>query len=1320
MSSLAYRYLKAILLLLSLIFLISGSEAQADQGYFFKQISLNEGLTQSTVRCVLNDRNGLIWIGTRSGLNRFDRYSIKSYVYKKNDPASIPGNQIIFIHEDRDGQIWVGTENGLALYDALKDNFKVLKLSDKPVIVQSVEETPDGLFFGGGGEIIKFNRELKELEVMRLKTKVKAFEMFNGMKAWKNQILLYTRRSGVWVFNPKLKTLEPVSFIREKEIMALYVDRKQQIWLSAFYGRGIERYDQHGKLQAHYDTKNSGLTHDIVLDMLEHDQKLWIATDGGGLNMLDLKSNTFSALKHVPGKSSSFPENSIISLNVDAEDNLWAGSVRGGLISIRKAFSNTYREAPLNSVHGLSARTVLSLVEDQQTMIWIGTDGGGLNRFDPKTLQFKHYPATYGMKVASLTDFNARYLLISAFSRGLYLFDKSTGAIEPYLLDKIGDQGKIIKSSGIAVNVHKVSADFIYLSTDQIFRYHLPDQELKLADYGSTKIRNNILLKIATDGQRTFLFGPYHIVQLDHVSNKISTVVRLNEDGNPITAVARDGNGIFWIGNRDGLMAYDPAKKSLRRIKTSLFNEVSTIVADRSGRLWIGAQQMVFAYLINENKFLAFGESDGVVPNEFLYKPNLVASTGDIYMGGVRGLLHIQKNIPAIRADVPVMSVMGLELNGVPLILNRNNKDDVVEIPWNHTSLVMKIMAREKDVFRKKMFRYQIIGLDAQVIETYDHAISLGSLPIGSYRILVSSGLKNGGWSEYTEVMKLKVPAPWFKSIWFLGLVLIGVLVVIRILYQNAIAKRERKLDWDMKVYEQQSYEAKIKFLINISHELRTPLTLIYSPLQRILKNMHPNAELQPKLMGVFRQATHMKEIIDMVLDVRKTEQAEDALILKRQELNSWIREVGAHFSQEFENKGIEMVYELDERIGDFIFDVKKCELILMNLLANALKFSRKDTLLTICTELRQQCIRISVIDEGIGLDHLDTAKLFKPFYQGTHAEHGSGIGLSFAKILTEMQGGNIGAEANSKGGATFYFELPVRMETNSLSEVLPVQPGSWPAHVNQTGTEGTDQASGTSVYTILIVEDEPELRAFLVDQLKSHFKLVLDAGDGITALELLMRERPDIVLSDVMMPGLDGFEFCKRLKEDLNVSHIPLVLLTTQNDAESRKIGYKLGADAYVAKPFDLDFLQTLLANLLRNREAVKQKYKESNLRIAVKAHTFSSADEVFMQKLNELISENLHLENLHVDFLTDKMAMSRASLYSKLKAVADIGVNDYINKFRLEKAAYLLSHSDLSMMDIADAVGFANQRYFSTVFKQYYLTTPSLYRKENSVKKG
>lgn len=1307
----AYKNNRTGFYLLIFFSFLCSLNVRADQGYYFKQISLSEGLTQSTVRCILNDRKGFIWIGTKSGLNRFDRYSLKSYFHKKDDPSSIPGNQIHFIQEDAAGNIWIATENGLVLYNPGTDNFTAITYDGKPVLVRSAIEIKGEVLFGGNGTIYKADISTKTVERINTSGHEKPTDMFSGVKAWYGDLLvLRTRRNGLWTFNIKSKELKRLTFVREKETMALYVDDKKQIWVAP-YGKGMLCYDKKGIIVAQYNSLNSGLNNDVVLDILERDQKLWIATDGGGINILNQQTKTFSTLKHIPGNSSSLPENSILTLYNDSENNLWAGSVRGGLIAIRKVFINTYKDAPLNSVYGLSEKTVLSIHEDHTGLLWIGTDGGGINRFDPAVMTFKHFPATYGFKIASITNFTEQELLISAFSKGLYIFNKINGSIRPFYTD-IHQQSNYIQASGIAINVNKVSDNRIYLFADQILSYNITEHNFTPVIFNAASNAYSSLLKIYTDEATTYLFGPYGVFELNHVLNKIKPVFQIKDNNGPITAASRDHSGGVWLGSNDGLRYYDPKKKQIRRIETNLFNEVSALVLDNQNRLWIGAQNMIFLYLIKEHKFIAFGESDGVVPNEFLFKPSLVTKSGDIYMGGVRGLLHISKNIPVIESVPPVIELMGLELNGVPLDHDLKNESNTVSIPWNHSSLIVKVMAREQDVFRKKMFRFEIKGLDFQTTETYDHTLNIGSLPSGNYKIIVSCSLKDGGWSKPVDVLNITVTTPWFKSFWFIALIFSLAALTIIWFYRMAIARKERKLQWDMKEHEQKTYEAKIRFLINISHELRTPLTLIYSPLQRLLSRKNTDVELTKKLTGVYNQAKHMKEIIDMVLDVRKIELGQEKLDLGYHDLNNWVATIADPFLTEFEANRIALQYKMDRSIGQVPFDQKKCEIILTNLLINALKFSKPDTTVTITTSKTARFIRIAVADEGIGLDHTNLNELFKPFYQGIHQQDGSGIGLSFSKILVEMQGGRIDAFNNTEQGATFYFELPAEQTDHAVALQDELSSSVSITNFDVSSSPDNDTFKMTA-YTLLVVEDEPELRQFLKENLQPYFKKVITAADGLKALEAIELHIPDIVLSDIMMPGIDGFELCKRIKVDINVSHIPVVLLTTQGDAESRNTGYKLGADAYISKPFELDFLQTILGNLLKNREAVKLKYKSAGLLVSPGDGTFSNADELFMTKLNTLIADNLEDEHLDVDFLTDKMAMSRATLYGKLKSIADIGVNDYINKFRLEKAVYLLVNSDKTINEISDLIGFSNQRYFSTVFKQFYHTTPTLYRK-------
>ena len=381
----------------------------------------------------------------------------------------------------------------------------------------------------------------------------------------------------------------------------------------------------------------------------------------------------------------------------------------------------------------------------------------------------------------------------------------------------------------------------------------------------------------------------------------------------------------------------------------------------------------------------------------------------------------------------------------------------------------------------------------------------------------------------------------------------------------------------------------------------------------------------------------------------------------------------------------------------------------------NALKFSSPDTTITVSSQLMEGKVYVSVADQGIGLGDLDIDKLFTRYYQGNHEQSGSGIGLSFAKVLIERHGGTIGAMNNTDGGATFFFELPLDTEgdnpENEESRYDTWQPVEMPSE---------PEAFSTNNYSVIIAEDKKELSSFLKEALQESFKNIYLAANGEESVEIINQKHPDIIVSDIMMPKMNGYELCKKIKEDIATSHIPVILLTARGDLDSTTMGYKLGADAYLAKPFDMELLMTVISNQLKNREAIKQKYKESHLHLteAIPTAPTNNLDEEFMLKLNKLIYDNLPSRELDVKFLTTQLGMSRTPLYAKLKALTNMGVNDYINMIRIEKASQLLTGSTMNITEISETVGFEYPRHFSTLFKQIKGITPSQFRQQE--KKG
>ena len=1279
--------------------------------YFYKQISLKDGLP-STVRCILTDEQGFVWIGTRSGLGRYDGHELKKYIHQANNPdSSLPHNIINQITEDKQNNIWVLTDKGLACYQRQSDNFFIpTDEKGNNIWVNSTCLIKDGVLFGSQNKFYFYSYQDSSLRLLQSLNQESNFNI-TQLSLWNDHTLLCCSRwQGLLLLDLNTGKYSLPPFDCGKEIMNMLIDSQNRIWIAPYNG-GVSCFTHDGTRLASYTTQNSELNNDVVLSLAEREGKIWIGTDGGGINILEPKTGKFTLLEHIPGSDNySLPANSILCLYNDRNNNMWAGSIRNGLISIREVSMKTYTNVLPGNDNGLSNNTVLSIYQESSDRIWVGTDGGGINLFNPVTEKFTHYPSTWQNKVASICPFTSGNLLLSIFSQGVFVFNPATGKKTPFIIidpetsTRLGSRGK-------TVNLFQNTPHSVLLLGDHVYQYDLKKQTFSIATEQQGADIIGTILPIMNDKNLTYLNDTKHIFSLNNETNRLETLYQCTKD-TLINSVSRDEYDNFWIGNNYGLVHYNPATQKQTPIPTSLFSEVTQVVCDQQGKVWIGTDNMLFAWLIKEKKFVLFGESDGVIQNEYLSKPRLLSSQGDVYMGGVKGLLYINSKLPLVTTGVPKLQLSEVVINGESVNDKLTGNPTGISAPWN-SNITIRIMSKEEDIFRQKVYRYQIEGLNDQQIESYNPELVIRSLPPGSYKIMASCTAKDGSWIPSQEVLELTILPPWYRTWWFIISCAVFITAAVIETFRRTLKRKEEKLKWAMKEHEQQVYEEKVRFLINISHELRTPLTLIHAPLSRILKSLSAEDTQYLPIKAIYRQSQRMKNLINMVLDVRKMEVGESKLQIHPYALNQWIEHVSQDFISEGEAKNVCIRYQLDPHIDTVSFDKDKCEIILSNLLINALKHSPQDAEIIITSELLSEGnrVRISIIDQGNGLKQVNTQKLFTRFYQGTGEQSGTGIGLSYSKILVELHGGSIGAQDNQEAGATFFFELPLRQQ----SEEIICQPK---AYLNELMSDDSKEQLpeesnfDTSPYSVLVVDDNPDLTDFLKKSLGEYFKRVIIASDGMEALQLTRSHVPDIIVSDVMLPRMNGYELCKNIKEDITISHIPIVLLTARDDKQSQLSGYKNGADAYLTKPFEVEMLMEIIRNRLKNRESIKKRYLNTGLVPAPEESTFSQADETFLLKLNKIIQENLDNSNLDVTLICKEIGMSRASLYNKLKALTDMGANDYINKFRMEKAITLITHTDMSFTEITEKIGFTTSRYFSTAFKQYTGETPTQYK--------
>lgn len=1301
-----FRLLSSILILLGCVM----TEVSAQQQRYFKQISVEQGLPHPRVQDVLVDDKGMVWIGTQGGLSRFDHYTITNYRHS-SDSTSLPSSYIRSVAQDAKGTIWVATSSGVVTYNSDQDLFVEQKVAGARIDTHCLLPDQHGVWIGHRDGLAYWDHTTGIIN----KKGTEKFAPIQEISALDDHtLLLLSRGLGVATYSIASQQIKQIPFQTSGLRWCTALDEQGGLWISV-YNDGI--YYLEAKTYAvkkHFTSKNSGLSGDIVLDMLWSQGRLWCATDGQGISIYDPATESFSHIGNSPLESSSIKASSFFSLYEDRRGNVWAGSIREGLFLIHPTFIRTFTQTLLGQSTGLSHKVIISMVRDPRTgTLWVGTDGGGINSFDPKTGQFNHYPHMWGEKISSIADFSPNELLLSSFNKGLWLFDKRTGSKRPFVIDE-AQGGERHFSSGNLVSVVTLDNARTYIMGNTVVRYD--HQSKKFDNLHNPEIdydQQQGLQVIAQRNRQIHLMSFRSILTLDDRTGRLTTAVCLGAD-TVFQAGAVDRHGNLWIGTDKGLLHYNTRLKRIETVGSDLFSEVTALTLDGEDRLWGGGDNTLFCYLINEKRFMLFGESDGVLTGRLLSAPFAQTDPKHIYMGSTSGLVCVDNEIGLHHTQEPKLLLLDVSVDGRSVAgIYSPTPSPRIELPHDHTSLAIKVLADEKDLFRRKRFRYRIDGHSELPITSYDHTLALGQLPPGSYTIRVSCSLDNGEWSKEAVLATVVINPPWWRSWWFVLCVISSIVGVLVWLVGHMVRTKRRKMELNLRQLERRSFQDKINYLVNISHELRTPLTLILAPLKNLLRSETLSAVDRKQVHHAYTHSRYMSSVINMVLDLQKMETGRDSTLdWKAHSIDQWAREVVDGFSIEAENRFITLRLTCSLSDPMVSFDESKCKMVLSNLLMNAFKFSPDGSQIDIdITRSSSSSVRVSVVDRGVGLDQTDTRRLFTPFYQGRNARQGTGIGLSYAKILVEQHGGTIGAESNQWGGATFYFELPLNIDLQTVEVLRPT------IDFHTLGGDSTwehDRSEVLKNASVLVVDDDPDLLDYLREAIGGAFGQFETASNGKEALGKIISKGYDLVLSDVLMPEGDGFELCRNIKSTIEVSHIPIILLTSQIDEATSQEGYKVGADAYVGKPFETDRLLLIATNILYNRRLVRNRSKEQ---LDTPSHiTFSSIDEQFVVKLNELINKHLDDSSLSINFIAREMCMSRTSLYTKLNQITSLGVNQYITQIRVDRACELLLHTDKSITEISEEVGFKYPRYLSTLFREQKGLSPSEYRSQHS----
>ncbi len=1306
-----------ILTIVLLLFIFFSAFGQTQ--FNFEQFTVEDGLARNNIHAIYRDHLGYIWIGTVEGLNKFDGANMYSYFRNPNSENSLPDDNIGFIVEDDSLNLWVGTDRGLVLYNRIKDEFTKIDLDIDGADLISFCKLKGQMVFGTTRGIVIYNCETKIFQFEPFKQIDSSLSSNQLLSFSDDEIIIASFNAGLWKYNLSTKKFAPFGKEQIRGVERIIQDESGVIWLTTKHN-GLQLFDNEGvEIVDSFVNKIIDPKYHFVRDMVVRDGSVWISTDGTGLFVIDRKMQSVRHIQERKGDENSLPTNSLTDLFVDDFGNILVGSVRSGIIWIHEGYIQSYTDVVEGNPYGLSNSNVICVFEDHNGGIWIGTDGGGLNLFDPNTNRFEHINEFKKAKIVSICSFEKDKLLVSSYRDEFRIFDinrkkfinsneydwliaQSESNLQIPIILKKDQRGRIWKLSG------KTSIIGLDGSVELVNASNGWDGQLS---------GNGNCLQIVNEEE--LLVGSLNRVSKVNLNDKtIKSVLSLKDQkwwngkrNNYIYSFAKDGD-LIWISSSLGVFSYHCKTNQVKHHPSNLFKTTHCIATGNNNTLWIGSARGLYRYIPEKENYQLFGRAEGVRGFEYINRSVLKTRNGDVYMGAVEGLVKISADEEFGEDNLnQQISFANIMADGAALCNSEHCDEKGIQLAWDNTSLEFNIVVNEKSLFRKRIFRLLLEGYDKEITETTESQITFSHLPAGKYTLKVWCNQADGTWLDKCTSLKVIVPLPWWKKWWFIWGIIISIVLVFLIIID--IGKKRSTLTMELQIERERRNqvkllnEQKLVFFTNISHELRTPLSLLYGPLNLLVNEKNYSGEkVRENIFMMYRQAQKMKRLIDQVMDMRKIEAGKDEVILTSIMIVNWLEEFLSQYEFELSDKKISLVRDLPNEI-QVACDVEKLDKILSNLLSNAIKYSPNGGNIIITFKIDKDRLLFSLADEGKGITEEDIPKVFDRFFQAENHKAGSGIGLSFVRQLVEFQGGEIWVNSRENRGVEFEFYLPLKQQ-DILSGVLNYDaPDILSGEVDFSEEQSLDFLRNTK---LLVVEDDPELRKFIKEGL-SNYASVIEAENGEEAWDLVLSESPDLIVSDVMMPVMDGFSLCRKIREDAKVSHLPILLLTARSDAESRLAGYKSGADAYLAKPFGIELLRVCIINIFKNR-SVQRALVQSATSTSPEKLTYSNIDEEFLRKVVTVIHDNLEDPEFEVNKLTAEFAMSRSSFYVKMKAILGMGANEYIRLTRVNEAAKLLKETPLNIAEISTKVGFVNPGYFSTVFKEEKGISPTKFR--------
>lgn len=1329
-----------ILLIFTIVFSSFTCFSAEPNGMYFSQISSKEGLSHSTVISIVQDKNNIMWFATFDGLNRYDGYAFKVYRNERNNENSLIHDVLRVLFIDSDGVLWIGSKGGLSQYVAEKDcfnNYQCVINDNQTLPVNAIVEFDNShLLLGTESGLWMFNKKERKFVDFQELTSFK--KPVQSLSRQNNNILIGTI-DGLFVYNSVRKYISPVNNAFDgKIIQAILPQSDSRVWVGT-EGAGLFLLNlTTGEVTnyRHNPSNPRSLSSNYVRSLAFDSQfHLWVGT----FNALSIKTNgddNFNNYFHNPTREGSISQNSIRSIYADTQGGMWLGSYYGG-INYYHPLKNKFGHLLQNPyTRSLNDKVISCMVEDEDGKIWIGANDMGINIYNPQNGWFDYITRS---NTSTLTSNNIKTFLLSKDKKNIYVGTHGGGLL---LLNKQTRQARRIPG-GAGKKIDDVYA-LTYDDTGKIwigalsglFIYNEPDggmQEYDISDMGSSHVmflKHDSKKRIWVGGEKSLglLKSPKDKLKVFQSNEYNGTIIN-----SAVNCIFEDSKNRIWIGTRGGLSLYneDGTFKLYSKEDGLPGNMVFGVLEDSYGRLWISTNEGLSCFSPESAMFKNYSEIDGLLFRQYNMYSFCQSGSGLMYFGGINGITTFY---PELLIDNPHTPAPGISkiivqnreihpFDETGILTNNILETKKIKLLPVQSSLTIEFFVSNYLAGKHNTFAYMLEGLD----KTWNYAtdnrqVTYNNLDHGSYMFKVKAANNDGKWNEEATELEIVVLPHWWQTWWAILLFFITATAILwfvwRFINQRRIMYEQLRSERLEKEKMEEVNQMKTRFFINISHEFRTPLTLILSPLQDIIEKTTDKWQ-RSQLLHIQKNTNKMLHLVNQLMDYRRAELGFFELKVHRLNPKNQVVEICNLFDRLAKRKKIGFTVDDLTSGKEMLIDSNYLELILSNLLSNAFKFTPDHGSITVRLEEDVNYFILEVEDTGSGIPEDKQALIFDRFYQVNNDYVGTGIGLSLVKRLVDLHHGKIEVKSKPGEGSRFTVYFPQNEEVYDKAEIetghddntVKIHQKSLDFILDESIKEDSDQVDTQISDTLLIVEDNADVTEYLVERLSKHYH-VYTASNGLEALDVLKDKEVDLILTDVMMPEIDGIKLCKSLKQNIKTCHIPVIILSARSNTEDQLQGLEVGADDYLPKPFTFSVLKAKIQNMLKSRRRTLEHYSKS-LEIEPEKITFNAMDEELLKRAMKIVIDNLDNSEFSTDTFCSEMGMSRSNLHLKLKAITGESTIDFIKKIRFNEACKLLLDGRYNVAEVSTMVGFNTPSYFATSFKKYFGVLPTEYIK-------